>query len=413
MKLITTLIAILSLCAFAGAASTTQPTIHVRDCTTNTDTAVTVTTGQTLYLSQLPAKWTLDYDFGLAAGHTAQTAFAVDLGKVTACYQPPYCPENRAPLALAVGAHTVYVTVNAGSTLQLKFNLANAPPPAVPTAQIATATLGENLLGANYPSGDFVMHPQLTAAGKSLGLVLFRDWEEEPELAKVGDTYWTNHRKIRAAGFRVALQIQMPGKQLWADNGAGMAQRVIAGKATDVVFLGNEFNTVRNLADPGTYFLGGDVAATKYCATAGPLFTAAGIAPVAPSRVNDYAGIVSRYKAGQYAGLKAVDLHLYSGDENWLAAQFKQFDAFCAGAEIQGYVSEWNLRMKPGETLQQWGVRLAVVMKAIRSTGLTVLHFSVIPTQHPQDDVTALLDGNYQPLSLSVFKVAATTQPGN
>ena len=135
----------------------------------------------------------------------------------------------------------------------------------------------------------------------------------------------------------------------------------------------------------------------------GPIFTAAGITPVAPSRINDFAGIVSRFDSGAYAGLKSVDLHLYSNDENWLAAQFKQFDAFCAANELQGWVSEWNLRMRKGETLAQWGVRMQVVLKAIQGTSLIVCHFSAIPTGHPPDDVTALLDARYQPLSLSIF----------
>ena len=416
MKFIRSIIAVLCLCSFAGvagAASTTQPVIHVRDCATGADTATVVTSGQTLYVSQLPEKWSLSCDFGLAPGHTAQAAFAIDLQNVTGCWQPPYMPNNRQPLNLALGAHTLIVAVNGQALAPLKFNLANAPPVVTPTNQVASATLGENLIGADYAVGDFTLHPQLPAAGKAVGLVYWRDWLEEGQLAKVGDAYWNNHRKIRAAGFKAALQIQMPGKMLWADSGVAMAQHVIAGKATDVVFLGNEFNTVRGLSDAGTYFLGGDAAATRYCATVGPLFDAAGVVWVAPSRVNDFAGIVARVKDGSYAGAKNVDLHLYSDDENWLAAQFRQFDAFCAANELHGWVSEWNLRMRKGETLAQWGVRLQVVLKAIRATGLTVFHFSAIPTGHPVDDVTALLGADYKALSLPLWVAGATTQPGN
>jgi hypothetical protein len=403
-RLILMLMLLMPAMACAGAqpaASTTQPVIRVRDCATGVETAVL---GQTLYLSQLPAKWTLSYDFGLAEGHTAKVVFKMDQQAATACYQPPYCPGNRQPLTLAVGRHTIEVVVNGATIPATTFNLANAPPPppvTPPAAQFGVALYGENLVGADYASGDFTLHPQLPVMGHAIGLTFWRTWEEEPQLLKSGDGYWALNRKIKAAGFKTALQVQLPGKQPWADDGAANARRIVAGKAVDAVLLGNEFNTVRNLADPGTYFLGGDAAATRYCATVGPIYSAGGIVAVAPSRINDFAGIVSRYDAGQYAGLKNLDLHLYSDDENWLAKQFRQFDAFCGANDIQGWVSEWNLRMKKGETLAQWSARLAVAINAIRSTSLVVIHFSAIPTGHPSDDVTAMLDQNYQPLGVT------------
>ena len=367
--------------------------------------------GQTLYLDELPTlngkpDWSIELDAGALEG---KIRFGYSLNGATkqAKWSPPYVVQP-APLDLKPGNYDLsYIATPDGEGTWQDFKfvvMATKPVPVVPATEIAAAEFGTNLEGANYPGEDFGTHPELATAFNSLKLAWARDWEEEATLAQAGDAYWAQQRKIKAAGIAVALQLQYPNKQMWSDHGAATIQKIIAGGATHAILFGNEVNTRRDLTDPGTYYLGSEADLTAQCTVGAPLCEAAGVIPVAPSRINDLAGIASRVASGAYGPIKNVDQHLYSDNETWLISQIEQFDAFCNGHDLQGWVSEWNLRMLKGETLAQWGVRVTKVLQAFQKSSLIAIHFSGIPTGHPEDDVTATLDAKYQPLSLSIFK---------
>ena len=362
-----------------------------------------VANGETLYLDELPAQWTLELD---ATPQQGKVRFVYSLNRAAdeARWSPPYILKEK---DLAVGAYNLsWLATPDGSGNREQFNFTVAKAPVVtPTTQIVGANFGTNLIGADYASGDPVAHPQLPAALKALNMGYVRTWQEEPELARVGDKYWTINRAWQAAGFKTGLQVQFTNnKGMWPDHGSAMASRIIAGKAIDVVFLGNEVNTQHGAADPGTYYLGSESDLTAYCSTVGPMFEAAGIIAVAPSRINDLDGIVGRYHSGAYGPIRAYDLHLYSNDEHWLAKQFTEYATFCDDNNVQGFVTEFNLRMLKGETMASWTQRLATLLNAIKNLPIVMLQFSAFPTAHPVDDEIALLDSGYQPRTLAAWK---------
>ena len=377
---------------------------------TKTGKKTPIASGGTFYRSTLGAgPYLIGFDFGST---THGIKFQYSLNGVLAEEDSfPYILGGRKPVTLKDGANEISFAVDGGSWTTVAFTLLDAPPVAKPSGGIAgSVQWGTNLIGANYPADDFGLHPELPAAGKALGWTWYRDWLEEPTLAKAGDLYWTDQRAIQKAGFKTALQAQYPNKGMWSDYGKATLERAVAGKAINAYLLGNEVNTRHTKPDgsldaenPGNYFLGTQAQLTQQCIVADPIGKAAGVTIVAQSRVNDLPGIESLYKAGAYGPLTSVDLHLYSDNENWLIGQIQQYNAFCASNELQGWVSEWNLRMLKGETLVQWGVRVQKVLQAFAATNLIVLHFSAVPTGH-EDDTTATLDAKYQSLTLPIFQ---------
>jgi hypothetical protein len=382
---------------------------------TNGQRGVAVNNGDTLYVDEQPKllngqpNWTLEY---YSPTHQGKTRFIYSVnGKpIQQDWSDPYSIKN---FVFSPGKYTVeYLdSPNGIGTMQPFSFTVQQSRPVAPSNQIGTGAMGTNFVGADYANGDPTLHPAQPAAMKSLKMTIGRRWLELGTLADKGDAYWNINRACKAQGFKNGLQIQMPdNKMMFTDFGLSMAKQVIAGKAVDVVFSGNEFNTYHtdsaghfDVNNPGNYYGGGDANATKYCETIYQPFADAGITTVAPSRVNDLPGVQSRAKSGAYGPIKEIDLHLYSDNEGWMISQVQEFDAFCKANGFNGWISEWNLRMHKGETLSDWGVRIQKVLAAIKATSLTALHFSLIPTQH-EDDTTATLDAHDQPLSLPIFK---------
>jgi hypothetical protein len=125
--------------------ATTITKILVRDTDKQADTAIEVKSGQTLYLSELPKNWTLDFELS----QSAKVIFTVD-GKTGTNYQywsAPYCPiGHNVALNLAAGAHNISVQIIGESTTVFSFSVAQTPAvtpvtPATPTKPVSTSSV--------------------------------------------------------------------------------------------------------------------------------------------------------------------------------------------------------------------------------------------------------------------------------
>lgn len=298
-------------------ASTTQPTVYVRDAVAGKDTTIVVHSGDTLYLSQLPAKWTLDYDFGLAVGHTVRAAFMVDAGAVQTYEQPPYNPiGHNVPISLAIGPHIIALDVNSIVVPSLTFNLANAPPATQPTP---IGIIGTNAVGMSDPAIDFTVHPTLLTAVQQLDLEYLRIWIEGGWNKAPAATYfksslaWSKYVKVIAvANFQNSTpRCSAPSDAVWVNYWTAFPPPSVTG--IYAICIGNETDTVGVTTRPDVYWNGTNSQLFHLLQLAYPILHKDGYIVVGPSQLRSLDQLKALNALGAAPYYDAVDRHFYSG----------------------------------------------------------------------------------------------------
>jgi hypothetical protein len=340
------LILLLLLPLIARAASTTQPAIYIRDCTALTDASAPVANGGSLYLSQLPAKWTLDYDFGLAAGHTCQTIFAVDGGKPVQLWTPPYSPAgHNIPLALSTGTHTITLTVNGAAIAPLTFTLGTAPP-ILPTGQIAQPfTLIINAGGISDPAINLATHPLYLPFFKSAGVTGLRVWTEGAFAAPQPASYYAALLPWQKAGVHVIavanFQNSVPRLSAPTDAVWTAWLTAIPPPATTGIWaieIGNEVNT-------GDYYNGSGQQLAHLMQLAYPILHAKGYVVIAPSTLNSLNEIQTLVGLGAYQWADYLNIHSYRGTPAAIAADADAASPIAASVGKPLAMTEEGLRL--------------------------------------------------------------------
>jgi hypothetical protein len=382
--------------------TTTQPTVSIRDCDAKVDTTITVAQGGTVLTTALPKNWTLDFNFG----GPVKAVFTVDgtAPKANQYWAAPYCPAGHdTPLNLAVGTHTIDVTVNGNAITPLVFTIALPPPVVAPTQQIAgpPATFGTNLIGANWPQCDPALHPQLLAAIKSCGFQYVRMWLENDALAKAGDSYWTIARAYRAAGVQTVLEVQYqynaPALSVYSDAAAAALAAKIPANAISYVCWGNECNTA-------AYFSGSQGQLVHELSVVVPIHHAAGVKVLAPSALNDLGWEKDFAAAGAWKLCDGADYHCYTGSSTGLVSDAQQWQALCQANGTSAWMTEFGRRQNKGETIARWTAGQQQVLAGLKPISVNALQFSLIPTGDALDDPLSVLTAAYGANTLVIYQ---------
>ena len=371
------------------AASTTQPAATVYNLTTNTDTATSVQTGQTLYANQLPPAWNIDLDFGLQPGHTVQLCISVDNGPLVAEWQPPYRAGSRyTPLHLAYGSHTVALTVNGTPITPLVFTLAAAPPTTQPLQ-------GWNLpFGVSDARANPSTHPPIVQMLKDTKSSIVRLWMEDDALKAQGDKYWAIPRAYAAAGYQVFVEYQgyqyaTPRFSMPPDSALTLAaQSIPANSGVTWFCLGNEVNT--------SAYYRGNIAQLVHAETVmSPIIHAHGINFVAQSSLNNVNWLDQFIAAGGWnpVYVDATDYHSYHGPATDVTADLANYLARQQKSGLPGFVSEWGSRAGPDPTT--WAASQSAVVNWLKPTGLVFMPFPAVDGQAQTTDLTFPLSAAY------------------
>ena len=376
----------------ACAQSTTQPVVVVRNTDTQTDTTLSVTENATLYQSQIPKNWTLDYNYGLTGGHTAQTSYTVDGGSIHACWTPPYNPlGHNVAMNLPVGSHTVQVTVNGISLPPLAF-VVLPKPPVVPTG---AAQWGWNIpFGASDPTSDPKAHPQILSLLKATSAPAVRLWLEDDQWTKLGDSYWTICRAYKDAGIHVFLvyqgyQYASPKYSMPPDSRlTAVAKGIPANAGVTWFCLGNEVNT-------SDYYKGTLVQLVHAATIMAPLLHASQIQFIAPSVLNNTNWLATNAPAFKTAGCDALDYHSYHNTTAQVLGDVQNYTPVLIKVGMPGFLSEWGTR--PGGTPGQWAVSQQGVAEGLKKENLWVFPFPAVGTPTDTLDTTSPLTASYGP----------------
>jgi SH3-like domain-containing protein len=360
----------------------------------NTDSRARVgaalASGVALYRSTLPANWTIEFDFGLAPGHTTTASFTLDGKPARTFEQPPYTAgtDHYAPLVLADGSHSIGVTAGGEALAPFTFSLAAAPP-----VRATPGVWGWNLSGANYPACDSGEHPQLAQLLADTGAKWVRLWLEIATLKKTApDKYWSVARAYRKAGVSVMLVLQYENQQaMWSDGDLTWMAQSIPADAVSALSMGNEVDT-------DAYFKGTSGALVHASAVVAPMIKAKGIKLVAPCPLHGVQWCESFAAQGGYAMADAADFHTYQSSAQQIISDAQGFADFCQKKGIPGFISEWGTRPYGGTPPQEysvpaWADEQAKAISGMCGLGLTIMPYSAFPME--DKDIACPLDKNY------------------
>lgn len=352
-----------------------------------------LTTGASIAQGNPPLQWDIEVDPGLPVDRTEKFFSSIDNGPIIELEQPPYLLAHRQALNLKDGSHSFAFNSPGQQTTVFKFSVANTPA-VIPDAQIAAFTGGGNFAGANNPK--YAPTPTLVASLKKAGCKIVRFWFEYKAWQQAGEAYWTQINEWAALGFVVFLQFQ------YNDNGYQMYPDPILAEVASAVPASVAIFSPCNEIDTKWDGAGSIPADVYYIGTGAQMIHAMAIfranlpkttAMSSPSFVHGLAGLQAWAQIGGLIGCKYADQHLYPNTGELLGSQVQAHVNWCGAEEIEPMVSEASVRPED-RTPANWAKELAVGVTAAAKTSVSLVLYSVFPTEgaegDEEDDATLL-----------------------
>lgn len=371
---------------------TTLTKILVRDTYKQADTGIVFTDGCTLFLSQLPAHWTLDF----VTTHTDKIYFWLDNGPMFLLEATPYCPlGHNNPLNLAVGPHTVKIAIaTLDNPTTYNFTVATAPVVIPPPA--ATMPYGTNSAGVDDSANDIILHPPVLSAMKTFGFTIFRPWQDWGFGKQWPSTASKIPLELRAQEIRTWLQMnfqQCPGNRIPTDAEAlatANSAPTSAASGIDCIIHGNEIDTT-------AYYTGTPAQYVHYLQLVCPIYKAKGYKNILGSSLLSFNYLRELQKLGAFSLVDMIDYHFYPGSAKDGATLISLYYAFCELAGKIGVVSECNIR-QGGMQIAAWAEQQKEFFAEMLNSGIEWLHFCLFALggSDPLANVDALMTAKYE-----------------